>query len=244
MTKFCPYCGKQLNARSKFCPQCGRAKPDREQVGVDVAADQPRARSASTAAESARIQRDFERASTGERHAGSRVEARSRAVPVAMRTNGAARVPRRFAPATHALIGASEQAGFGLRYGAWMFDFLITLIAIMVFTFGVTAASRRSVVGSNTDLSIVAGLTLVLIVLNFVVMAGTGGQTAGMRILGIFIVRVDGSPFTMKEAALRHLVGYPLSSIAFFLGFLWMLWDPRQQGWHDKLARTIVVMSR
>lgn len=243
MTKFCPYCGKQLNARSKFCPQCGRARPDRPQVGLDVA-DQSRAPSTSTAAEPARLRRDFERASAGERHAAARVDGRPRAVPVAMRTNGAARVPRRYAPATHALIGSSEQAGFGLRYGAWMFDFLITLIAMMGFTFAVTAASRRSVVGSNTDLTIVVFLTLVSVLLNFVVMAGNGGQTAGMRILGIFIVRVDGTPFTMKQAALRHLIGYPLSTLSFFLGFLWMLWDPRQQGWHDKLARTIVVMSK
>ena len=149
-----------------------------------------------------------------------------------------------YAPPTHALIGAFEQAGFGLRYGAWMFDFLITLIAIMLFTFAVTAASRRSVVGSNSDLLIVAGLTLLLFVLNFVVLAGIGGQTAGMRILGVYIVRVDGRPFTLRHAVVRHLIGYPLSMAAFFLGFLWMLWDPRQQGWHDKLARTIVVMSK
>jgi len=125
-----------------------------------------------------------------------------------------------------------------------MFDFLITLIAIMGFTFGVTAASRRSVVGSNTDLAIIIGLTLLLFVLNFVVMAGISGQTAGMRILGIYIVRVDSRPFTIKQAALRHLIGYPLSTALFFLGFLWMLWDPRQQGWHDKLAGTIVVISK
>jgi uncharacterized RDD family membrane protein YckC len=90
----------------------------------------------------------------------------------------------------------------------------------------------------------VAGLTLLLLALNFVVLAGMGGQTAGMRILGIYIVRVDGKPFTLKQAALRHLIGYPLSMSAFFLGFLWILWDPRQQGWHDKLARTIVVISK
>jgi len=125
-----------------------------------------------------------------------------------------------------------------------MFDFLITLIAIMGFTFAVTAASRRSVVASNSDLLMIVGLTLLLFVLNFVVLAGIGGQTAGMRILGIYIVRVDGKPFTLKQAALRHLVGYPLSTAGFFLGFLWMLWDPRQQGWHDKLAHTIVVMSK
>jgi uncharacterized RDD family membrane protein YckC len=151
---------------------------------------------------------------------------------------------RRYAPPTHALIGAFEQAGFGLRYGAWMFDFLITLIAIMVFTFIVTALSHRSVVGSNRDLLIVAGLTVLLFVANFVALAGSNGQSAGMRILGIYIVRVDGKPFTPRDAVMRHLVGYPLSMLAFFLGFLWMLWDPRQQGWHDKIAHTIVVMSK
>ncbi|HSB12273.1 MAG TPA: RDD family protein [Blastocatellia bacterium] len=240
MTKFCPYCGKQLNARSKYCPQCGRARPERQQAGVEVAGDQ----APGPAAEAARLQRNFERASVSDRQASPRIEGRPRTVATAPRPNGSAHLARRYAPPTHALIGSSQQAGFGLRYGAWMFDFLITLIAIMGFTFAVTAASRRSVVGSNTDLAIVALLTLLLLLLNFVVLAGTGGQTAGMRILGIYIVRVDGKPFTIKQAAVRHLIGYPLSMLSCFLGFLWMLWDPRQQGWHDKLANTIVVVAK
>jgi uncharacterized RDD family membrane protein YckC len=65
-----------------------------------------------------------------------------------------------------------------------------------------------------------------------------------MRILGIRIARIDGRRFTTRDAAVRHLLGYPVSMSAFFLGFLWMLWDPRQQGWHDKIARTLVVVSR
>jgi uncharacterized RDD family membrane protein YckC len=246
MTKFCPYCGKQLNVRSKFCPQCGKERIERQNLTVGVANDQSTARATgnSSLTDSARLQQNFERASVADHQSYTRVEGRPRTITTTARPNGAAHASKRYAPATHALIGASEQAGFGLRYGAWMFDFLITLIAIMVFTFAVTAASRRSVVGSNSDLAIVAGLTLLMILLNFVVLAGIGGQTAGMRILGIFIVRVDGRPFTMKQAALRHLIGYPLSTASFFLGFLWMLWDPRQQGWHDKLARTIVVVSK
>ena len=244
MTKFCPYCGKELNTRSKFCPQCGKAKPQRRVAGVDVVEQTPaRGTGSSDSVESARLQRNFERASVARQEPAHRFEGRARTVSLGSQRNGARAAARRYAPATHALIGSFEQAGFGLRYGAWMFDFLITLIAIMVFTFVVTAASRRSVVGSNTDLLIVAGLTVLLFLLNFVVLAGTGGQTAGMRILGVYIMRIDGKPFTMKQALLRHLVGYPLSTAAFFLGFLWMLWDPRQQGWHDKLARTIVVMS-
>jgi uncharacterized RDD family membrane protein YckC len=149
-----------------------------------------------------------------------------------------------YAPPTHSFVGSFEQAGFGLRYGALIFDFLIMLIGMMSFTFMITALEHRSVVGSNKDLLIVAGLTLLLFLLNFVVLAGSNGQTVGMRILGVRIIRIDGRPFSMGRAVLRHLAGYPLSMFFFFLGFLWILWDPRQQGWHDKLARTVVVMSR
>ncbi|HKP13002.1 MAG TPA: RDD family protein [Blastocatellia bacterium] len=217
MQKFCPYCGKAISERSKFCPACGKSLPARQQPAVAVE----------------------------ERPAPPMPDrARTRPIVVGPTQSGADGRSRRIAPPTYAFIGSLESAGFGLRYGAWMFDFLITLIAIMVFTFVVTAVSRQSVVGSNRDLLLVAGLTLLLFLLNFVVLAGKTGQTAGMRILGIYIVRESGKPFTIKQAAVRHLLGYPLSTAVFFLGFLWMLWDARQQGWHDKLAHTIVVMSK
>ncbi|HYP29546.1 MAG TPA: RDD family protein [Blastocatellia bacterium] len=268
MARFCPYCGKQLSDRAKFCPHCGKAPPMRERPsGVTVreagsgatrplsAMEEP-GRSRATAPENQKTaainqagEGEAERPPAGSARLSSTLSAERPARTA--RTNGSAARPtvtaggqRRFAPATHALIGAEEQAGFGLRYGAWMFDFLITLIAMMTFTFIVTAVSKKSVVGSNRDLVLVALLTLLMFVLNYVVLAGRDGQSAGMRILGIRIARIDGRPFTMRDAALRHLVGYPVSMAAFFLGFLWMLWDPRQQGWHDKIARTLVVVSR
>jgi uncharacterized RDD family membrane protein YckC len=256
MTRFCPYCGKQLSERSKFCSQCGKAPPVRQrrsQVAVDEAPANPAdANSNDGEGRGAGPPTHGDYASAPEQAPRPVADARA-----ALRTtvmgpragNGAgvvrAGAERRPAAAAQAPVDHhSEAAGFGLRYGAWMFDFLITLIAIMFFTFILTAVSRQSVVGSNRDLVIVAALTLLLFVFNFVVLAGSNGQSAGMRILGIYVVRLDGRPFTIKDAAVRHLVGYPLSSVAFFLGFLWMLWDPRQQGWHDKLAGTVVVMSR
>jgi uncharacterized RDD family membrane protein YckC len=235
MVKFCPYCGKQLGERSKFCSQCGKASPGRGRqsaIAVDESSAPPAgapdaAAKAKSGAADARRRAAFSQPREGNGFGTAVTSPR-----------------RRVAPPTYMLIGAHESAGFGLRYGAWMFDFLITLIAIMVFTFIVTAVSRSSVIGSNRDLLIVAALTFLLFALNFVALAGSNGQSAGMRILGIYIVREDGKPFTIKDAAMRHLVGYPLSTAAFFLGFLWMLWDPRQQGWHDKIAHTLVVMSK
>jgi uncharacterized RDD family membrane protein YckC len=256
MARFCPYCGKQLSDRAKFCPHCGKAPPRRQRqpgVAVEEASDRW-AQAPGSSSEAG--QKHAAGAESGKnvpvtRAIAAEPERQASRAAGPTHGNGAGARPiittggqRRVARPTRVIAGPEEQAGFGLRYGAWMFDFLITLIAMMTFTFVITAVSNRSVVGSNRDLVIVSLLSLLLFVLNFVVLAGRDGQSAGMRILGIRIARVDGEPFTVRDAALRHLVGYPISMAAFFLGFLWMLWDPRQQGWHDKIARTVVVISR
>ena len=58
------------------------------------------------------------------------------------------------------------------------------------------------------------------------------------------MVRIDGRPIDYQTAVLRHIVGYPLSLLFFGLGIVWVLWDRRRQGWHDKLAKTVVIKER
>jgi uncharacterized RDD family membrane protein YckC len=67
------------------------------------------------------------------------------------------------------------------------------------------------------------------------------GQSFGKRMIGLRVVRLDGAPMDYQTALIRHIIGYPLSLLFFGMGLLWVLWDPKQQGWHDKLAKTIVV---
>ncbi len=40
-----------------------------------------------------------------------------------------------------------------------------------------------------------------------------------------------------------RLIGYFVSSIVIWLGFLWILFDANKQGWHDKIAGTYVVKA-
>ncbi|PJF34174.1 MAG: RDD family protein, partial [Candidatus Thermofonsia Clade 1 bacterium] len=70
------------------------------------------------------------------------------------------------------------------------------------------------------------------------------GQTPGKAAVGIRIVKLDGTRLTAWDAILRNVIGYTISSLIFFLGYLWILFDDRKQGWHDKLARTVVVRVR
>lgn len=67
------------------------------------------------------------------------------------------------------------------------------------------------------------------------------GQTPGKRVLGVRVMRADGRRLRWGNAVRRQL-GYWISAI-FFLGFLWILFDNKRQGFHDKLAGTIVTYS-
>jgi len=67
------------------------------------------------------------------------------------------------------------------------------------------------------------------------------GWTPGTALMGIRIVRADGSAPGPLFAAVR-VAGSLVSAMALFVGFAWMLWSPRRQTWHDILARTMVVM--
>ncbi len=66
------------------------------------------------------------------------------------------------------------------------------------------------------------------------------GQTLGKLLLGIRVVKTDGSPITAAEAIMRYF-GYVLNSMLLGIGWLWAFFDPRRQGLHDKLANTMVV---
>lgn len=74
------------------------------------------------------------------------------------------------------------------------------------------------------------------------------GQTLGKKRAGLVLVRVDGSPAGWTASLVHYgvpiVVGLLLMPIGYLIGIglvLWWLGDPRRQGVHDKLARTLVV---
>lgn len=50
-----------------------------------------------------------------------------------------------------------------------------------------------------------------------------------------------GMPPTLVQAITRYFA-YILAALPLCLGFLWILWDKRRQGWHDKFANTVVIV--
>ena len=67
------------------------------------------------------------------------------------------------------------------------------------------------------------------------------GQTPGKSLMGIKIVKTDGTPITDSDAIVRFF-GYVVGGMCFALGFIWAIFDSENQGWHDKMANTYVVV--
>ncbi|MGE0128848.1 MAG: RDD family protein [Blastocatellales bacterium] len=137
----------------------------------------------------------------------------------------------------------SSLAGLGLRCSAFLLDYILTLLIPAVTLVLAVYIKRRWMASSAANVVVVIGylVTAAVIFFNYVHFYVQRGQSFGKRFIGIRVVRTDGEPITHQTAVLRHIVGYPLSILFFGMGMLWMLWDGRQQGWHDKLVKTIVV---
>lgn len=71
-----------------------------------------------------------------------------------------------------------------------------------------------------------------------------GGQTLGMRAWRLKVIdgRMDGTPPHFIKCVLRF-IGAFFSLSAFGLGYIWVLFDPNKDTWHDRISgtRTLVI---
>ena len=153
-------------------------------------------------------------------------------------------------PTPAGLTGPLPRASFGQRFGAFAIDIVILVVAVLVISLilgAVIAAVANAGSGAAIALASVLGLLAFLLyvaipIVYFGYLEGQpSGQTFGKRALGIRVVDFQtAGRISMGKAMLRSLIRSVISGI-FLLGYLWMLWDPQQQTWHDKLVGTTVV---
>jgi uncharacterized RDD family membrane protein YckC len=145
---------------------------------------------------------------------------------------------------------ALEPAGFWRRLGALLIDLIALAVLSSILApfqwFGFVGFwDAGNVFNDPVWLAVpylVFGnlLSFLLNVAYFVGFWVWRGQTPGKMALGIKVIRRDGSDVKLEAALLRYL-GYLVSSVIFFIGFLWIAFDGRKQGLHDKIADTCVV---
>lgn len=151
--------------------------------------------------------------------------------------------PRAIAEADEAVSQQGHYAGALTRLVAFVCDWLT---AGALFTVGV--AFLRFVVEtislhhwSPGHYPVVLGAAFVLwLFVWFAYPWSMSGKSLGMAVLGLRVVRADGSPADAKHAALRTIT-LPLGFLTLGIGFLGILFGREHRALYDRIAGTAVV---
>ena len=136
-----------------------------------------------------------------------------------------------------------EYVGFWARTGAALIDSILVMIVVLPLLYAIYGAaywdSTAMVIGP-ADFVINWLLPAAFVLALWIKLSATPGKMA----VGAIIVdaRTGGKP-SMRQFIIRYL-GYYVSMIPLFLGILWVGFDARKQGWHDKMAGTVVVRRK
>lgn len=113
-----------------------------------------------------------------------------------------------------------ERAGFGIRLAAILIDVILV-------------GAVCGMIHGGAGFALFLGLYTSLLWFY-------RGTTVGGIVCGLKVVRLDARPVDFATALVRTLGAF-VSMICIGLGFLWVIWDPEKQTWHDKIAGTTVI---
>jgi uncharacterized RDD family membrane protein YckC len=161
-------------------------------------------------------------------------------------------------------------AGFGWRVLGYVLDLVIVFVIEAPLTIPFVyvpiaqyyrdhpSAAGQTVASLPTSLStrfvIIGVLGAVISAVYFGGLVAWQGRTLGQRAMGTFVVRAeDGGRLPLGRAYLRAVIFWgpgviglvpavgSIAGLIALIGLLSAAWDQRKQGWHDKLARSLVV---
>jgi uncharacterized RDD family membrane protein YckC len=142
--------------------------------------------------------------------------------------------------ATDALYIPPPPADFASTHSSSVYaGFWIRVLAFLVDLVVIALASNLLAGWLHTDAQTV-GLLFGLVYFSFCFSKFGHGATLGYRLFGLQVVGSDGNSIGLLHALARTL-SLPISFSFLYLGVIWVAFDPRKQGWHDKLARTFIL---
>lgn len=153
---------------------------------------------------------------------------------------------------------STTYGGFWIRLVARIVDGVILGIPLGVLFFIFVAiaggiASTTNSTDQNTQAALGLGLVGVWLLVGllatvgtivyFVYFWGTSGSTLGMRLFRLRLVDAStGGPIGIGRAVIRYLMTI-VNTMACYIGWIWVAFDPRKQGWHDHVANSVVIQG-
>jgi len=133
--------------------------------------------------------------------------------------------------------------GFWARVAASIIDTIIIMavtMPLLLAIYGKEYLLGDSFIHGAADFLISYILPAVAVILFWIYKSATPGKMA------INAEIVDAKTFgkPSKAQLIGRYLGYYVSMIPLMLGIIWVAFDARKQGWHDKLAGTVVIQKR
>lgn len=138
-----------------------------------------------------------------------------------------------------------EYAGFWVRTGASIVDGILVMIItlpILVLIYGESYinGTNYGFIAGPADFLISWIFPAAAVILFWLKKQATPGKMAvKVRVVDAH----TGKTLTVGQSIGRYL-GYFAAAIPLGLGLLWVAFDSKKQGWHDKLAGTVVIRSK
>ncbi len=157
-------------------------------------------------------------------------------------------------------------ASRGKRLAAGLIDAIIPFVAyiVMVSVFGISSMLPGRGYGygdpfgygygygnnfdyniPHSDSAFAAVLVLFILMMAYIIaelVLYARAQSIGKAILGLQVVSSkNGKPFRFWMMMLREFIVKSASSYVFLLGYIWILIDDKNRGWHDKILDSYVV---
>ncbi|MCD6505753.1 RDD family protein [Candidatus Poribacteria bacterium] len=136
---------------------------------------------------------------------------------------------------------APEFASFGRRFLAVLIDVLIFYL-IMLPGYAILLRSGPSTARDILDLLFFL-FGLAFNIWNTVYLVSRDGASIGKKLAGVVVLNEDFKNLSFGAALAREMIFKAISSLPFWLGFFWMMWDGKCQTWHDKLAGSYVYKA-
>jgi uncharacterized RDD family membrane protein YckC len=104
------------------------------------------------------------------------------------------------------------------------------------------SAAYLAAINSIIPLTLALSLAFALIqMLYFAILWSRLGASFGQQLLGVQVRNErDGTKISFARGCLRY-VGYLVSIWVLYIGLIWVAFDARKQGWHDKIAGTLAI---
>jgi uncharacterized RDD family membrane protein YckC len=174
-------------------------------------------------------------------------------VPPAFSTSPAAPLP------STTILALEDYSGFWKRFAAWVIDYLILLIpmSIIALNMGATAAFEHLITAlqSGTAATTAAAeyvasarpATLIALVVGYIYYVifecSKWQATPGKLALGLRVTDLEGGRLSLGRSLVRNAVRLvnALSALIPLICYLAVAWTPRKQGFHDMIAKTLVL---